>query len=70
MAPHDQRPRLREQFARLRSAVHTEKQAELAREFDASHSVARAKAVGSLNDVIAARELRPRLIGALIWAPR
>ncbi|MBT9556423.1 MAG: fused acetyl/propionyl-CoA carboxylase subunit alpha/methylmalonyl-CoA decarboxylase subunit alpha, partial [Myxococcales bacterium] len=64
-APQDDRPRLREQFARLRATVHAEKQAELAREFDAVHSVARAKAVGSLDDVIAPQELRPRLIAAL-----
>jgi hypothetical protein len=56
---------LREQFARLRSTVHAEKQADLAREFDAIHSVARAKAVGSLDDVIAPEALRPRLIAAL-----
>jgi hypothetical protein len=38
---------------------------ELAREFDAVHSVARAKAVGSLDDVISPEELRSRLIAAL-----
>ena len=64
-APQDEKPRLREQFARLRSTVHAEKQADLAREFDAIHSVARAKAVGSLDDVIAPEALRPRLIAAL-----
>jgi hypothetical protein len=64
-APQDQKPRLREQLARVKSAVKAEKQAELAREFDAIHSVARAKAVGSLDDVIPASALRPRLIAAI-----
>jgi hypothetical protein len=44
-APEDTRPRLREQLARLRATVHAEKKAELAREFDAVHSVPRAKAL-------------------------
>jgi len=64
-APQDQKPRLREQLARVSSSVKAEKQAELAREFDAIHSVARAKAVGSLDDVISASALRPRLIAAI-----
>ncbi|MBT9558898.1 MAG: ATP-grasp domain-containing protein [Myxococcales bacterium] len=64
-APQDQKPRLREQLARVKGAVKAEKQAELAREFDAIHSVARAKAVGSLDDVIPASALRPRLIAAI-----
>ena len=64
-APQESRPRLREQFARLRSAIRAEKQAELAKEFDTIHSVARAKAVGSLDDVIPPGALRPRLIAAL-----
>lgn len=64
-APQDERPRLREEFARLLTRVRGEKQADLAREFDAIHSVARAKAVGSLDDVIPPRALRERLIAAL-----
>ncbi len=49
----------------LRSAVRTEKQGEIAREFDRIHSIGRAVEVGSVDAVIPARELRPRIIQAL-----
>lgn len=45
--------------------VTLEKQAALAAEFDAIHSVQRAKDVGSLSDILEPRELRPRVIAAL-----
>jgi acetyl-CoA carboxylase carboxyltransferase component len=43
-----------------------EKQAEVAAEFDAIHTVERARAVGSLEAIIPASELRPYLIQLLI----
>jgi acetyl/propionyl-CoA carboxylase alpha subunit/acetyl-CoA carboxylase carboxyltransferase component len=45
--------------------VRLEKQAELALEFDAVHSVERARQVGSLEDIIPAADLRPYLIRLL-----
>ena len=45
--------------------VKLEKQAELAAEFDAIHTVERAREVGSLEAIVPARELRQRLIDAL-----
>ena len=45
--------------------VTLEKQAETAAEFDAIHSVERAKEVGSLTDILAPRDLRARVIDAL-----
>jgi acetyl-CoA carboxylase carboxyltransferase component len=50
---------------RLIEEVRIEKQAEVAREFDAIHSVERAKAVGSLEGIIAAKDMRPFLIGCI-----
>ena len=49
----------------LRSAVRTEKQGEIAREFDRIHSIGRAVEVGSVDAVVPAAELRPRIIDAL-----
>jgi len=65
LAPDSQRPRLREALARLEATVYGEKQAEVAREFDRVHSVERALEVGSLDAIIPAAELRPRLIEAM-----
>lgn len=45
--------------------VTLEKQAETAAEFDAIHSVERAKEVGSLTDILAAEDLRASVIDAL-----
>jgi len=45
--------------------VTLEKQATTAAEFDAIHSVGRAKEVGSLTDILAPNDLRPSLIAAL-----
>ncbi|MBI1813853.1 MAG: ATP-grasp domain-containing protein [Deltaproteobacteria bacterium] len=45
-----------------------EKQAEVAAEFDAIHTVERARAVGSLEAIIPASELRPYLIQGLVRA--
>ncbi len=49
----------------LRQAVRTEKLGEVAAEFDSVHSIQRAVAVGSVDAVIAAHELRSRLIEAV-----
>jgi acetyl-CoA carboxylase carboxyltransferase component len=45
--------------------VTLEKQAVMAAEFDSIHSVERAKAVGSLSEILEPNDLRPYLIGAL-----
>ncbi|MBW1882751.1 MAG: hypothetical protein JRJ58_04440, partial [Deltaproteobacteria bacterium] len=49
--------------------VTLEKQAVMAAEFDAVHSVERAKAVGSLSEILDSKDLRPHLIDALGSAP-
>ena len=64
-APRADRPRLAEALAETRATVLAEKQGEVATEFDTVHCVERARDVGSLDDVIPAQSLRPRLIEAL-----
>jgi acetyl/propionyl-CoA carboxylase alpha subunit/acetyl-CoA carboxylase carboxyltransferase component len=59
------RAALATELAALRSTVRVEKLAEVAAEFDAIHSIQRAVEVGSVDAVIGAHELRPRLIQAL-----
>ena len=49
----------------MREAVRTEKLGEVAAEFDAVHSVQRARDVGSVHRIIAAADLRPELIAAV-----
>jgi acetyl/propionyl-CoA carboxylase alpha subunit/acetyl-CoA carboxylase carboxyltransferase component len=56
-------------LAEARTAVRAEKLADVAAEFDGIHSVHRAVAVGSVDAVVRAAELRPRIIEA-IAAPR
>jgi acetyl/propionyl-CoA carboxylase alpha subunit/acetyl-CoA carboxylase carboxyltransferase component len=63
-APHEVGSRLAELSA-VRDAVRTEKLGEVAAEFDAIHSVQRAKDVGSVHRIIAAADLRPELIAAV-----
>jgi acetyl/propionyl-CoA carboxylase alpha subunit/acetyl-CoA carboxylase carboxyltransferase component len=53
------------ELGELRSVVRTEKLGEVAAEFDAVHSIRRAVEVGSVDAVIAASELRPRLVRAV-----
>ncbi|MCE6997172.1 ATP-grasp domain-containing protein [Saccharothrix sp. S26] len=60
-----ERAALTAELDELRSAVRTEKQSEIAREFDRIHSIGRAVEVGSVDAVIPAGELRPRIIHAL-----
>jgi acetyl/propionyl-CoA carboxylase alpha subunit/acetyl-CoA carboxylase carboxyltransferase component len=64
-APAGRRPRLREQYESVLADVVLEKQGEVAKEFDAVHSVERAVRVGSLDAVIRAAELRPAIIERL-----
>ena len=53
------------ELAELRQAVRTEKLGEVAAEFDRVHSIRRAVEVGSVDAVIQAHELRPRLVEAV-----
>jgi acetyl-CoA carboxylase carboxyltransferase component len=52
-------------LAEVRTSVRTEKLAEVAAEFDRVHSVQRAVEVGSVDAVVRAAELRPRIIEAI-----
>jgi acetyl-CoA carboxylase carboxyltransferase component len=60
-----ERARLRTELTELRAAVRSEKLGEVAAEFDAVHSIERAVKVGSVDAIISAAELRPRLIDAV-----
>ena len=60
-----ERAALATELATLRGTVRVEKLAEVAAEFDSIHSIQRAVEVGSVDAVIGAHELRPRLIQAL-----
>jgi hypothetical protein len=53
------------QLGEVRTAVRAEKLGEVAAEFDRIHSIHRAVEVGSVDAVIGAHELRPRIIAAL-----
>ena len=53
------------ELASTRDVVRTERLGEVAAEFDAVHSVQRAKAVGSVHRIVAAAALRPELIDAV-----
>jgi acetyl-CoA carboxylase carboxyltransferase component len=55
----------RADLAEMVDLVRTEKLGEVAAEFDAIHSVERARAVGSVHRIIAAARLRPELIAAV-----
>lgn len=55
----------RDAFEASWQAVLLEKQAELAGEFDAIHSVERAREVGSLERIVSAEEIRPYLVSLL-----
>jgi acetyl-CoA carboxylase carboxyltransferase component len=52
-------------LAEVRASVRAEKLAEVAAEFDRAHSVQRAVEVGSVDAVVSAAELRPRIIEAI-----
>ena len=55
----------RAELAAMRDLVRTEKLGDVAAEFDAIHSVERARQVGSVHRIIAAAALRPELIAAV-----
>jgi acetyl-CoA carboxylase carboxyltransferase component len=65
VAAGDEVDQRRTELAATFDAVRTEKLGEVAAEFDAIHSVERAKAVGSVHRIIAAADLRPELIAAV-----
>ncbi len=56
---------LRAELDRVVGEVVLEKQAEVAAEFDAIHTVERAREVGSLDEILEPSALRPRLITRL-----
>jgi hypothetical protein len=64
-APERRRPRLREKLDIVLADVTLEKQGEVAKEFDAVHSVDRAVRVGSLDAVISPTNLRGELVSRL-----
>ncbi|MBD0863660.1 ATP-grasp domain-containing protein [Gordonia sp. zg691] len=63
------RSRLNAELADLRQSVRAEKISEIAAEFDSVHSIRRAVEVGSVDAVIRADELRPRIIDAIENSP-
>jgi acetyl-CoA carboxylase carboxyltransferase component len=60
-----ERAELGTELTELRASVRVEKVAEVASEFDTVHSIQRAVEVGSVDAVIAASELRPRLVAGI-----
>ncbi len=60
-----EKARLRARRSELYQTVHSEKLGQVAEEFDAVHSVHRAKEVGSIHDIIPPERLRPGLIEAV-----
>jgi acetyl/propionyl-CoA carboxylase alpha subunit/acetyl-CoA carboxylase carboxyltransferase component len=60
-----ERAALNAQLAEVQSAVRAEKLGEVAAEFDRVHSIQRAVDVGSVDAIISAAELRPRIIEAI-----
>jgi acetyl/propionyl-CoA carboxylase alpha subunit/acetyl-CoA carboxylase carboxyltransferase component len=60
-----QRATLATQLAEVRASVRAEKLGEVAAEFDRVHSIERAVRVGSVDAIIRAGELRPRIIDAI-----
>ncbi|AZG44523.1 ATP-binding protein [Gordonia insulae] len=59
------RSTLSAELADTRQSVRAEKISEIAAEFDGVHSIQRAVEVGSVDAVISAAELRPKIIGAI-----
>jgi hypothetical protein len=60
-----ERERLRTELRDLEAEVRAEKRGGLAAEFDAVHSVERARQVGSIDTIIPAEALRPWLVEAV-----
>jgi acetyl-CoA carboxylase carboxyltransferase component len=64
-APQHERLELQAKRAAVEEEVRSEKLGEIAAEFDAVHSIERARTVGSVHEIVPAAELRPRLIAAV-----
>jgi hypothetical protein len=64
-APDAAKRKLRAQLADLVKSVRSEMLGQVADEFDSIHSVQRALAVGSLDRILPAKDLRPYLVDAL-----
>ncbi|KAB2352507.1 ATP-binding protein [Actinomadura rudentiformis] len=60
-----ERAALNAQLAEVQSSVRAEKLGEVATEFDRVHSIQRAVEVGSVDAIVSAAELRPRIIQAI-----
>jgi acetyl/propionyl-CoA carboxylase alpha subunit/acetyl-CoA carboxylase carboxyltransferase component len=60
-----ERAPLAAQLAEVRGAVRAEKLGEVAAEFDAVHNIQRAVEVGSVDAIISAAEIRPKIIEAI-----
>ena len=60
-----EKARLRARLREVTRAVHSEKLAQVADEYDSVHSVERARRVGSVHEIIPASRLRPHLIQAV-----
>jgi acetyl/propionyl-CoA carboxylase alpha subunit/acetyl-CoA carboxylase carboxyltransferase component len=60
-----ERAALNTELAEVQSSVRAEKLGEVAAEFDAVHSIQRAVEVGSVDAIISAAEMRPRIIEAI-----
>ena len=61
----DERPALQAELASATETVYAEKLGEVADEFDAIHSIERARDVGSVDRIVTADRLRPELIAAV-----
>ncbi len=64
-APEAERAPIAAELAEVRTAVRAEKIGEVAAQFDGIHDIHRAVRVGSVDAVIEARDLRPRIVAAL-----
>ncbi len=62
---HDEASALRAKLGSARPGVYAEKLGQLADEFDAVHSIERARDVGSVDAIVPAARLRPYLIDAV-----
>jgi acetyl/propionyl-CoA carboxylase alpha subunit/acetyl-CoA carboxylase carboxyltransferase component len=60
-----EKARLRARLREVTRAVHSEKLGQVADEYDAVHSVDRARRVGSVHEIIPASSLRPHLVQAV-----
>ena len=65
VASAHERTRLRSELAAMRSVVRNEMLGVVAAEFDAVHSVERARDVGSVDAIVPAGRLRPELVAAV-----